>query len=890
MGQCVSCKAGKHARFYTTSSRSGSRRALTKMEATLHQNEVGNGCTKRPAYTRGQATLFGFKRRPVSASPAFVTPPSSGATSPDGGDAVTGPDDPRRQPQPQTPRPSRANKRPGAASRFGFRAPSAPPATNKVGDVVFVGGGGAPPPAESRGMKDNKGAAPPTRFTLHTSQLPRPQYPVRLSSADHCASSKGAKTAANNTRKEHDEAPLSSKEGSPTGDSGLGSAEAGSGGGGGDGDSDTLHNLELLDGSPDLGGRRRRAAPRRLLGTVVSGQFFDVRDLKDDGEASEDPNVITEISLISIPGTRVNQQRTGIVRERSQRLQQQLRLRGRSSSDEGRDEEDEDDEEKANRDRSSSEKVRSPPAGAEEELWGHGEAMAEGYTSSGDESPYSVTSSSDQPPPRPVLLTIEDCRFAAIAATAPQALLEDEKSPVDSVFSSSPPTSSAEDSVHAGAPAVPAALSPESPGTPTNASNSLSLSEGRDFLIDDEIADQPGLTFGEGGGGNTSSGAGGCSSQMASVVDSSLTLVDSSPRPVRKLDAWVGDGSPARGRRVARVGSPDTLSPCESLASDDLMMDFDGSQASLLDGTVDSQADVSSGPIDILDEETLMSEIDAKSDLSAWEWSSPLGAQKGLPTSRPSILRSRPGSTPDSPRSLDSASRPVRSPLRLPRQLNGPSDADDSSVRLDRGTYQYMFQDIVSIKTMLLKLNRILQEADTLNPFDTSLKNGLFYSAEEAGGEDGGAGATPPAGEEVADLRRQVVLLQSQLEDKERTIKQLQLQVMQSSDPGAADTCNAATQTERMRPVSAGPSLLHSLPSEGNAGPLVSSSDKWRQRPAVPEASDCPPASRLPTLSRAAPCNKRGSAPSSAPAPPEQSRPPARKLSSSSLLRKMAVS
>lgn len=40
--------------------------------------------------------------------------------------------------------------------------------------------------------------------------------------------------------------------------------------------------------------------------------------------------------------------------------------------------------------------------------------------------------------------------------------------------------------------------SPGSPGTPTHASNSLSLSsDARDFLIDDEIADQPGLVFDE---------------------------------------------------------------------------------------------------------------------------------------------------------------------------------------------------------------------------------------------------------------------------------------------------------------------------------------------------------------------------------------------------------
>lgn len=42
-------------------------------------------------------------------------------------------------------------------------------------------------------------------------------------------------------------------------------------------------------------------------------------------------------------------------------------------------------------------------------------------------------------------------------------------------------------------------LTLSSPGTPTNASNSLSLSEGKDdFLIDDEIADQPSLIFEDG--------------------------------------------------------------------------------------------------------------------------------------------------------------------------------------------------------------------------------------------------------------------------------------------------------------------------------------------------------------------------------------------------------
>lgn len=51
---------------------------------------------------------------------------------------------------------------------------------------------------------------------------------------------------------------------------------------------------------------------------------------------------------------------------------------------------------------------------------------------------------------------------------------------------------------------------------------------------------------------------------------------------------------------------------------------------------------------------------------------------------------------------------------------------DEASLRIDRGTYQYMFQDIVSIKTMLLKLKRVLQEVRRMhNPrlYFTSQRN-----------------------------------------------------------------------------------------------------------------------------------------------------------------------
>lgn len=213
----------------------------------------------------------------------------------------------------------------------------------------------------------------------------------------------------------------------------------------------------------------------------------------------------------------------------------------------------------------------------------------------------------------------------------------------------------------------------------------------------------------------------------------------------------------------------------------------------------------------------------------------------GRPATR--VLRSRTGSTPDSPRSLDPKARVAGSPLRPPRQVTSGSETEDSSLRLDRGTYQYMYQDIVNIKTMLLKLKRVLQEAETLNPFDGTLKNGLFYTLANSevmaavNTEDGSeSGVSHSPQEEVADLRRQVVFLQQQLDEKERTIQLLQLQMTKytnsdaTSNAAGKESCNAATQTERIRPVSAGPSLLQSLPSENNMGPLVSLTDTWDRR------------------------------------------------------------
>ncbi|KAG7208422.1 hypothetical protein KM043_014652 [Ampulex compressa] len=216
------------------------------------------------------------------------------------------------------------------------------------------------------------------------------------------------------------------------------------------------------------------------------------------------------------------------------------------------------------------------------------------------------------------------------------------------------------------------------------------------------------------------------------------------------------------------------------------------------------------------------------------------------------IWRNR--SATESPRSLDSTrNRQFSSPLRTSRNIQSPSldSGDEASLRIDRDTYQYMTQDIVSIKTMLLKLKRVLQEAETLNPFENSMKNGLFYNLNEGGTAD--VGTSPGSGgssvaDELADLRRQVIFLQGQVEDRDRTIQVLQFQMSKLQGPNggdaqncgmsaknnnttSTDTCNAATQTEKTRPVSAGPSLLQALPQDGVMGPLVSWSDSWdRQR------------------------------------------------------------
>lgn len=388
-----------------------------------------------------------------------------------------------------------------------------------------------------------------SRFTLHTTQLPKPQLPQRV------IETKTAKTLLNNSRKILDglqgDATDSSKEGSLTEDSGVGSHTSDS----------NMQNIVNLECSP--------VVPRRSLGVVVDGNRFDVRDCEGD--------------VVALPVLPSVLKKTGIVEERKQEYQWNLNRDNRRISA--------DDERKTFL---KPKRIASPFGCSSSDDWTAGEAMADdiscSFSSSISDDKHSSISqvihnlaqaTIAKTQPKTVLLSIEDQKFAAVAAATTNAgtLLQDETSPTDSLMGSY--TESEEHkhkhNKHSDSKDINEKLSftPPSPGTPTHASNSLSLSDGgKDFFVDDEIADQPALVFDD-----TLTPDNNQTSEATSI-----TIVDSTPK-TRRRSAEIKE-SPLTMRKkflIHRSGSVDTLSPCESIASDDMMMDFEYSQSSGLD-------------------------------------------------------------------------------------------------------------------------------------------------------------------------------------------------------------------------------------------------------------------------------------------------------------------
>jgi len=154
-------------------------------------------------------------------------------------------------------------------------------------------------------------------------------------------------------------------------------------------------------------------------------------------------------------------------------------------------------------------------------------------------------------------------------------------------------------------------------------------------------------------------------------------------------------------------------------------------------------------------------------------------------------------------------------------------------------------EEVGDVRSMLLRLRRVLQEADTVNPFDrdVSLRPGNLYanlvlaeseqlvsaaeaieklSAAAAAGQDTiedfndpmrdiSDSAVRKTVEENQDLRRQVVFLQQTVDERDRRIRALESLLVSDranstsvSSSNSTASMNTATQTEKLRPKSVG--------------------------------------------------------------------------------------
>ncbi|XP_059056623.1 uncharacterized protein LOC131850430 isoform X2 [Achroia grisella] len=484
-------------------------------------------------------------------------------------------------------------------------------------------------------------------------------------------------------------------------------------------------------------------------------------------------------------------------------------------------------------------------------------------------SNYSTTSTcTNQSADHPNLtLTLEDSKFDMSALeTSTQSLIDDETSPADSLISSTSTSDSNNDlQIDRDAPSISSAYqtantktkspepadeleddvdgdmmgqanginevirrsvegsknaTPESPGTPTHASGSLSLSDGRDFF-DDEIADQPALLFRKNTDGSPSSKI--VDSEASRQLRRSRERITSSPL-VQRNRKLCG----VRNGGTERTPSLDTLS---SLASDDLMMDNDLAQSITSLQSVDDyierlDSSLRSG-LNSLDERQLRQEL-SSSKTAIRQWSQLLEQNNMLDRQLAAMAqgKSAPVSLTASTTSLSNigASLPVRTARLLQRsRTQTPSEGgtSDGSVSPAPAT---LLQDVVDIKTLLLQLKRVLQEpgdehhsmsSETLDPLlaacaeSPARVNGRrppsylpqHPNANASHATNRGADPLPP--DACAEMRRQILYLQSQLEERDRLVRVLQQQMLRMSEnhePRGDDTCNVATQTDRLRP------------------------------------------------------------------------------------------
>ncbi|KAK6642255.1 hypothetical protein RUM44_013978 [Polyplax serrata] len=331
--------------------------------------------------------------------------------------------------------------------------------------------------------------------------------------------------------------------------------------------------------------------------------------------------------------------------------------------------------------------------------------------------------------------------------------------------------------------------SPVSPSTPTHISNSLSISEGRDFLIDDEIADQPQLCFSEKYVERSCQDDG--QAQKATAND--LATCREPETDVRKRNNNARNKEKAAKERCdvlqvvnestvdtvkkdgkrRRINSGGTLSPCDSFASDDLMLDFETNSLEETAGRFEVLNECTSAKV----ESNTIDGYDPLMNVSSQKYSTR--------TECKAVEKSRDGSS--------GRSTPV--PTKCPDVVPSPhrsmavNELEDATIKLDMASYQHMFQDVVGMKSMLLKLKRLLSESE-----GGLHENGRSHPDDMM--------PNNVVEEELTNLRRQVLFLQQQLEEREKTVQVLRLRIDNSrldeeNSVCEADKtqCNAATQT-----------------------------------------------------------------------------------------------
>ncbi|XP_059216406.1 serine-rich adhesin for platelets isoform X3 [Stomoxys calcitrans] len=508
--------------------------------------------------------------------------------------------------------------------------------------------------------------------------------------------------------------------------------------------------------------------------------------------------------------------------------------------------------------------------------------------------------------PKSICNSLNESKFAEMALEGSTFLLDDETSPTDSLVSSSESEGAAckqkkhkineelqEKDIDEISPELDLA-SPLSPGTPTHCSRSLSLSDCGN-LIDDEIADQPALLFNqESQDGGAESGASRRDRTDTPTLMESLSSLRNSIHSqtnrsrsalYQAMELSLRTPLSLRKAVMERAESLDTLSPCESICSDDLMMDFD--MASSMD-SIDRSVSIKSrsgSDLNKIDDGELFSEFNRKGNDVMQELNSLLRSHSKknkdrditahLPA-RATRLLNRSRMQQHCTLNNDNDSDSARSPLSARRRNNTASSrnstassvtghnnrgsgnntansslqrkyqqhnlhlnhqptssssyhqhqrdthsSSDDLMLYDKSFRNAMIQDVLQFKKQLLRLRKILQETETLNPFENDngqlftscgLDSKLFDDIDLASLT---SSTTDDPVQELSDLRRQ-----GQVDDRDRTIRLQKNRIEQLEaekhkltpqqkfgEPAAEahrECVTTATQTERTRPLSIG--------------------------------------------------------------------------------------